>query len=163
MIVSIIAAIGKNRELGYKNQLLWHIPEDLKRFRRLTQGHVVVMGRKTYESIGKPLPKRINIVVSRNLENAGSKDVVVASSLEEALRQAKALEKRGEVFVIGGGQIYNQALKYTDRLYLTKVNKEAKADTYFPEYEHIFIKTVNIERGAFSGNSFEYLTLEKAK
>lgn len=161
--ISIIAAIGKNRELGYKNQLLWHIPEDLKRFRKLTEGHVVVMGRKTYESIGKPLPNRTNIIISRSLENMGSKDVVVVSSLEEALSRAKALEKRGEVFIIGGGQVYSQALRYADWLYLTKVNKEAKADTYFPEYEHIFIKIVNKERGEFNGNLFEYLTLEKAR
>jgi len=127
----MIAAVGRNRELGRGNELLWHIPEDLKRFKALTLGHPVIMGRKTFESIGKPLPGRTNLVVSRS-----------ALSLEDALAQAKKLDKE-EVFIIGGAQIYEQALPYADRLYLTLIEDTKEADAFFPEYEKLFTKKVS--------------------
>ena len=143
MQVSIIAAIGKNRELGRDNKLLWHIPEDFKRFKDLTSGHVVIMGRKTYESLPekfRPLPDRVNIVVSRHPEPVsgsrnqfGMTELIYCSSIEEAIDIAKV--KVNEIFIIGGASIYQQGIKYADKLYLTLVDKEyPDADAFFPEY-----------------------------
>jgi len=133
MIVSLIAAFGKNRELGKDNKLLLHLPEDLKNFKRVTSGHCIIMGRKTFESIGKPLPKRTNIVVTRNKE-WNAEGVVVAGSLEDAILIAKDVGD-DEVFICGGGQIYKEAVEkdLVDRMYLTKVEWEGEADTFFPE------------------------------
>ncbi len=129
MSISIIAAIGKKNELGKGNQLLWHLPDDLKHFKELTSGHTVVMGRKTFESIGKPLPNRRNIVITRDT-NYKQDGVQVVHSIEE-------IEKGDEeIFVIGGGEIYKQALPFADKLYITEVNAEEKdADTFFPMIE----------------------------
>lgn len=150
MLISIIAAIGKNRELGKNNQLLWHIPEDFKRFKDLTSGHVVIMGRKTFESIGKPLPDRINVVVTRNRDWT-PEGCTVNHSLEEAINFAKkktsAVEEQSgktaevdEIFIIGGAEIYKQGIKYADKLYLTLVDKEfPDADTFFPDYSEFKI------------------------
>src|SRR3989338_5923686 len=142
-IISLIAAIGENRELGKNNKLLWNIPEDMKRFRELTRGHVVIMGRKTYESIGRPLPNRINIIVTRDKkfgEHVSINQLIgtfVAHSLEGAIKRAKPLTTNykllttsDEVFIIGGGQIYEQGIKYADKLYLTIVKGEFEADTF---------------------------------
>jgi len=127
--VSIIAAIAENRAIGKNNKLLWRIPEDLKRFKKVTEGHAVIMGRKTYESIGKPLPNRLNIIITRNTSYKPPA-CFVFPSLGEALVYAKKYEKE-EIFVIGGGEIYRQALPLTDKLYLTVVKGEYEADTFF--------------------------------
>ena len=152
-MISIIAAIGKNRELGKDNKLLWYIPEDFKKFKDLTSGHVVIMGRKTFESLPekfRPLPNRVNIVVTRDLNFTISarsyKDgkVIICHSLEEALRLTplaqgkplKNLKSKDEVFIIGGASIYEQGIKYADRLYLTLVDKTyPDADAFFPKYD----------------------------
>lgn len=131
--LSIIAAIGKNGELGKGNKLLWHIPEDMKWFRETTRGHPVIMGRKTYESIGRPLPKRDNIVITRD-RVWNDTGVFVKYSLDEAVAFARERD-REEVFVIGGGEIYKQAIEYVERLYLTIVHADfPDADTFFPDY-----------------------------
>ncbi len=131
-LVSIVAAIGgHDRALGKDNKLLWQIPDDLKRFRALTRGHPVIMGRKTFESIleytgGKPLPDRPNIVVTRNDSYRGRtsvNDVIIVLSVEEGIEKAKELDTE-EVFVIGGGQIYEQALPFVDKLHLTLIDDE---------------------------------------
>lgn len=132
---SIIVAISDNNAIGRDNQLLWHISEDLKFFKRTTLGSPVIMGRKTFESIGRPLPKRVNIVVSRGF-NTGE-EVAVAASLEEAFKVAEDtnLEK---CFVIGGGQIYSQALPLVDSLIVTHVHTVIEdADTFFPEIDPV--------------------------
>ena len=131
-MIVLMAAIGKNRELGFGNKLPWHLPDDLKRFKEITRGHAIIMGRKTYESIGKALPERKNIVVTRN---AGyqAPGAVVVDSIEEALREASAAAGE-DVFVIGGGEIYKLALPFADKMYLTFVDAEIPADTYFPEF-----------------------------
>lgn len=157
-IISIIAAIGKNRELGRNNQLLWHIPEDLRRFRRLTLGHPVIMGRKTFESIGKPLPQRTNIVVTRNMSFQAA-NCLVANSLEQALELAKQKDQQ-EIFIIGGGQIYQAGLKYVHRLYLTIVEGEYNADTYFPDYSKFKKVLVDKIREA-DGYKYKFIVLEK--
>lgn len=142
----IIVAISDNNAIGRDNALLWHISEDLKFFRRTTSGHPVIMGRKTYESIGRPLPKRTNIVVSRGSE--APEGTLLAASLEDAFNLAeKAIagsaaqaQPEGQAparcFVIGGGQIYAQALEFADRLVVTHVHMEIEnADTFFPEID----------------------------
>lgn len=132
--LAIIAAVAENGCIGINNQLPWYLPEDLKYFRRLTTGGVVIMGRKTYESIGKPLPNRTNIVISRK---AGyhPEGIKVVSSLEEALdlaAQVSEINGIDDVFVIGGAQIYALALPLANRLYLTEVQKTVEGDAFFP-------------------------------
>lgn len=138
--VSIIAAIQKkDRGLGYQNQLLTHLSDDLKRFKALTTDHPIVMGRKTFESIGRALPGRTNIVITSN-DSFRPEGVIVKHSLDEALKEAaEAADKIhgcNETFVIGGGEIYKQALPFADKLYLTIVDTDKPADTFFPEYSN---------------------------
>ncbi len=140
MILSLIAAIGKKNELGINNQLLWNLPSDLKHFRDTTSGHPVIMGRKTFESIGRPLPNRKNIVITRDASYSAP-GIFVAHSLDEALAlvareqgsKFEEVDEEVEAFVIGGGQLYLEALPRANRLYLTHVDAELSADTYFPE------------------------------
>lgn len=156
-IISLIAAIGENRELGKNNQLLWHIPEDLKRFRKITKGHVVIMGRKTFESIGKPLPKRTNIIITK--DKTYHPPVIVCHSVIEAIEVAKRKEKE-EIFIIGGGQIYHQTIPFADRLYLTIVEGTFAADTFFPDYSQ-FKKKIFAEKRKSAGYQYQFLILEK--
>lgn len=139
----MIAALGKNRELGKDNKLIFDLKKDMAHFKEKTSGHTVVMGRKTFESIGRALPNRRNIIISRDKEFKTHHDVVIASSIEEALEMVKKIE-REEVFIIGGAQIYESFLPYADKLYLTVVDKEVKdADAFFPEYESEFKKIIS--------------------
>ena len=130
-MISLIAAMGKNRELGFGNKLPWHLPDDLKRFKALTRGHAIIMGRKTYEAIGRPLPERKNIVITRNRDYVAPGCIVVAS-MEDAIKEAG---DDNEIFVIGGAEIYKLALPYADRMYLTLVDAEIPADVFFPEFD----------------------------
>lgn len=128
-MISIIAAIGKNNELGKKNTLLWHMPADMKYFRETTKGHPVIMGRKTFESIGSPLPNRKNIVITRDRDYT-HQGIEVVHSLVEAM----SLFNKEEIFIIGGAEIYKQAMPLASRLYITHVDAEDKgADAFFPE------------------------------
>ncbi len=137
MSLSIIVAMSENRVIGANNQLPWHLPEDLKYFKRITMGHPIIMGRKTFESIGRPLPGRSNIVVTRQ-RDWSAPGVIVASDIEGALRQA-ALEVQNEadqeVFVIGGGELFRQTLDKVSRLYLTQVHARVDGDAYFPDFQ----------------------------
>jgi len=126
----MIAAAGKNNELGKDNRLMWHLPDDFKRFRELTTGHPIIMGRKTFESFPKPLPKRKHIIISRNSSYAvDHPDCVVVHSLQAALDSVPVAET---AFIIGGGEIYRQALPFCDTIELTRVEGNFEADTYFP-------------------------------
>lgn len=126
-----IVATGRNREIGKDNQLLWHIPDDLKRFKKLTSGQTVIMGRKTFESIGKPLPNRRNVILSRNTTQID--DCLVYNNIEDVL------ELFPEAWVIGGSEIYKILLNHIDEIYLTLVYDEfPDADAFFPEYLHRF-------------------------
>jgi len=158
MRVSLIAAIGEHRELGNHNTLLWHIPGELQRFKEITMGNPIIMGRKTHESIGRVLPGRTNIIISRDsaYQIVGARTV---HSLQKALVEAKK-EHPHEIFIIGGGQIFEQALDTADRLYLTVVHKTFAADVYFPPYSEF---TKIIEKKDMQGPAFAYtfLTLEK--
>ena len=128
MTISIIVAIGENHAIGKNNQLLWHIPADLKHFKDITSGHSIIMGRKTFDSVGKPLPKRRNIVVSRQDLTIPGCEVV--KSIEEGLTLCAGED---EVFIGGGAEIYRMAMQKTNRIYLTIIHKNYDADTFFPE------------------------------
>jgi dihydrofolate reductase len=130
MILSLIVAIDRSGGIGKDNQLLWHLPADLKHFKSLTTGHTVIMGRKTHESIGRALPNRRNIVLSRGQSTAPVGCEIMAS-LDEALSSCKGEQK---AFVIGGAEIYRLAIDKADELYLTRVDTLADADTFFPEF-----------------------------
>ena len=167
-MINIIAAIGKNRELGKDNKLLWHIPEDFKRFKTLTSGHIVIMGRKTFESIGKPLPNRVNIVITRDV-NYKVEEVIVCNSIEAAFASSfakatadkKAPVSQGEIFIIGGASIYEQGIKYADKLYLTLVNQEyPEADAFFPDYCE-FKKIIFEENHTLGKIQFKFINLIK--
>lgn len=140
-MISVIVAVAENGTIGDKNRLLWHITEDMKHFRRITTGHPVVMGRKTYESLGRPLPNRRNVVISR--QNLVIEGCEVAHSLEEALALFGADE---EVFVIGGAQIYAEAMPVADRFYLTVVEHPYEGDTQFPAWDPTAWQLVECER-----------------
>lgn len=128
MTTSIIVAIAKNNAIGKDNKLLWYLPNDLKHFKDVTTGHTVIMGRKTFDSVGKPLPKRRNIVVTRQPITIEGCEVV--SSIEAALALCAGEE---EVFIVGGAEIYRQALHLTNRIYLTRVDQDFDGDTFFPQ------------------------------
>lgn len=157
-IVSIIVAIDTNRGIGFKNKLLYEIPEDLKRFRKITSDHPVIMGYNTFLSIGKPLPSRTNIVLNKdsNLKIAGA---FVFDSMAKAIDFAKSKDKE-EVFVIGGASVYAQAIDFADRLYLTIIDAEKTADTFFPEYPK-FNKIISEKPGEYQGLKYKYVILEK--
>jgi dihydrofolate reductase len=173
--VSIVAAIGKNRVLGKDNQLLWHISADLKRFKALTLGHPVIMGRKTFESIiaslGHPLPGRQNIVISHKgptsvesgdnpIGRSLAETAIFTGSIQEALEKAAAFDKE-EIFVIGGGQIYKEAMPLIDKLYLTLIDGDKDGDTYFPEYEDQFTKKTFEEEREWNGLKYRWVDLER--
>ena len=150
-MVSIIVAIAQNGTIGDKNSLLWHIKEDMRFFRTTTSGHAVIMGRKTFESLGsRPLPKRTNIVITR--QDVMFEGALTAHSLEEAIRMADGDE---EIFVIGGAQIYAEALKVADRLYITRVEHDYDGDTSFPEFDLSAWRLVAEERHE-RGEEYEY-------
>ncbi|MFA6382908.1 MAG: dihydrofolate reductase [Parcubacteria group bacterium] len=157
-MISIIVAIGKNRAIGRKNQLLWDIPEDMDHFRKTTSGRTVIMGDRTFESIGHPLPKRKNIVVTLK-ENYEAPGCEVRSSLEEVLNEYKNSEE--EVFVIGGGIIYKLSLPFADKLYLTVVDDAPEdADTFFPDYSEFknVVKEESMDNGQYK---FTFLELTR--
>ncbi len=152
-----------NHVIGKNNQLLWHIPDDLKRFKQLTLGHPVIMGRKTFasilESLGKPLPGRTNIVITRDTAWA-HEGVTVTHSLEEALAKASEIDKE-EIFIGGGTEIYTQALPCVDRLYLTLIEDDKEGDAHFPSYEADFQKTSGEEVREWNGLTYRWVTFER--
>ncbi len=162
--VSIIAAIGKNRELGHRGELIWRLPDDQRHFRELTSGHPVIMGRKTWESLPdrfRPLPGRTNIVVTRQAAYPAP-GALVTSSLEAARALAAQSPGAEEVFILGGGELYREALPEAGRLYLTLFDATAAgADTYFPAYAADFTTVIADEPGE-GEPPHRFLTLERA-
>lgn len=129
-MITMVAAAGENNELGKDNDLLWHLPDDLKRFKKITSNHYIIMGRKTFESFPKPLPNRVHIVITRDREY-GKLGAEVVHSMEEALEKA---ESSKDVFIIGGGEIFEMGIEVADKIELTRVHETFKdADTFFPE------------------------------
>lgn len=160
-MLSAVIAMAENRVIGKNNQLPWRLPADLKHFKAITIGHAVLMGRKTYESIGKPLPQRTNIVLTRNPRFVAPGCLVVTSS-EEAIQYAKSENK--EIFIIGGAEIYQQLLPEIQRIHLTLIHHHFAGDTYFPELNpHEWQEVENISHASDQENAYAYsfLTLER--
>jgi dihydrofolate reductase len=161
-MISIIAAMAENRVIGSHNALPWKLPADLRHFRTLTTGHHVIMGRRNYESIGRPLPHRKNIVVTRR-SGYTAPGCLVTHSLEEALELARG---DPEVFIIGGGEIYRQALDRADRQYLTLVHARVAGDTLFPEFDWNEWKVLSRERHEADDknpHAYSFITLERIR
>ncbi len=132
--VAAIAAMSRNFAIGKDNQLLWHIPDDFRHFKETTMGKPIIMGRKTYESLGKPLPGRTNIVITSKPDQIEG-DVTIVATIDEAISKAKQVATEtgvDEIFIIGGGQIYEAAMPQTQRIYLTVINQDYEGDTFFP-------------------------------
>ena len=159
MEVILVAAIGENGEMGQDNDLLWHLPGDLPRFKQITMGSPIIMGRKTYDSIGRALPGRLNIVLTAN-KKWQADGVTVAGDLDTALALAKQ-QGGGKAFVIGGGQIYKLFLAYATSMEITEVYDAPVADTYFPNFSKLeFTETARIENSQHDPK-FDYVTYQR--
>lgn len=159
-MLTLIAAAGENNELGKDNDLVWHLPDDFKRFKRLTSGHHIIMGRKTFESFPQPLPERTHVVITRK-ENYKKQGIVIVHSLERAIEFS---EDDPQPFVIGGGQIYNLAIDVADKIEMTRVHGTFDADTFFPEIDETRWKLVAEEfheKDEKHNFAFTYLTYER--
>ena len=162
-MITLVVAMGMNREIGVDNQLPWHLPKDLKHFKEITSGHPIIMGRKTYESIGKPLPNRTNIVVSRK-NDWFEEGILIVGSLKEAIKFAKKLDEK--IFIIGGGNIFEQTMDIADKLEVTEIKTTIEADTFFPKIDpKIWTKTEEICHEKDEKNNFDFCfqTFEKAE
>lgn len=160
--MSVIVAVAENGVIGGSGGLLWHISEDLQMFKRVTSGHPVVMGRKTFESLGRPLPARTNVVITHNPDYR-AEGITIARSLGEAIALFPALE---EIFVIGGGEIYREAMPLADRLYLTRVGASYEGDTRFPDWnpaEWSLISSEHHPRGKDFPHPFDFLVYERKR
>lgn len=158
MTISIIAAISKNNIIGSEGNLPWHLSDDLKNFKRLTLNKPLIMGRKTFESIKKPLPNRINIIISRNKHYAvNNNDVIICDSMESAINKAREYEQ--EIMIIGGAQIYEQALNIADKMYLTIVDAIVDGDASFPTWNKNSWQLIDTENFSKNEkNDFDFVT-----
>ena len=153
-MITLVVAMGLNREIGIDNQLPWHLPKDLKHFKEITSGHPIIMGRKTYESIGKPLPNRTNIVVSRKTDWF-EEGILIVGCLKEALKFAQKIDK--DIFIIGGGNIFEQTMEIADKLEVTEIKTMIDADTFFPKIdEKIWQKTNETCHEKDEKNNFDF-------
>ena len=154
-MINLIVAVSQNNVIGNDNKLIWKLPNDLKRFKELTTPHNIVMGRKTFDSIGKALPNRQNIVVTRN-KNLKPKGCIVVSSVEDAILKS---DRTKEVFIIGGSQIYNYALEknYVDKMFITKIYKDFEGDSFFT-FNPLRFKLIDSEEHSTDEFKYEYLT-----
>ncbi|MBI2649753.1 type 3 dihydrofolate reductase [Candidatus Woesearchaeota archaeon] len=160
MIISLIVAMDENKLIGYKNKLPWNLPSELRYFRETTKHKPVIMGRKTYESIGRPMPERLNIIITRD-ENYKADGCLVVNSKEDAIKAAKGIN---EIMVIGGAEIYKLFLPIANRLYITKVHGKFKGDTYFPEFnedEWVKAKEKFVEKDNENKYSYTIMVLER--
>jgi len=165
MKLSMIAAMGKNRVIGMNNQMPWHLPADLQWFKKTTLGKPIIMGRKTYDSIGRSLPGRLNIVLSRDSDLV-IEGCTVVNSIDKALEVAEAEAGIDEVFITGGWHLYQQCLEKADRLYLTLIDKHFEGDTYFPDYTNYeWQEVVRQEHAADAKNPYAltFLVLKKIR
>jgi dihydrofolate reductase len=169
MRISLVVAMARNRVIGRDNALPWHLPEDMRHFRALTLGKPVLMGRRTFESIGRPLPGRTSIVISRQPDPALPAEVLLARSLPDALvlaREVAARDGVGECMVIGGADIYRQCLPFADRIHLTLIERDVEGDTLFPEYAAAEWREVAREAGVSAADGdlrFSFVTLERVQ
>ena len=158
MAISLIAALGKNHVIGNENSLIWKIPNDMKRFREITNGKPVIMGRKTFESIGRPLPNRTNIIIT-NDKNYKARGCIVVHSLNDALEASKSAD---EIMVIGGAQIYSQFLPLADKMYLTIIDADFEGDAYFPKFDEKEWKIVGKEDHSDNYN-YSFVDFERVR
>lgn len=159
-MLTLIAAAGENNELGKNNDLVWHLPDDFKRFKKITSGHHIIMGRKTFDSFPQPLPNRTHVVITRQ-ENFKKPGIIVVHSLERAIELTK---DDPQPFVIGGGEIYKMAIDVADKIELTRVHGEFEADTFFPEIDESQWKLISEEyheKDEKHKYAFTYLTYER--
>lgn len=156
-MISLIVALDKNRVIGLNNAMPWHLPGELQYFKEMTMGKPIIMGRKTFESIGRPLPGRRNIVITRNPQY-DAEGIELALSLGEAIKIAGDVE---EIMIIGGQQIFTESLSLADRLYITEINHEFEGDTYFPEYEGWQKVSCQEPIQTQDGYTFQYCIYEK--
>lgn len=156
-MISLIVAHDLNRVIGYENEMPWHLPSELQYFKKMTMGKPMIMGRKTFESIGRPLPGRRNIVITRNT-NYSADGIEVVGSLDEAL---KLVQDVPEIMIIGGAQIFEQAMAIADKLYITLINYEFNGDTYFPQYEEWQLTSSSEPINTDNGYTFQYCIFEK--
>jgi len=162
MRISIIVAVGKNGVIGSENRLIWRLSDDLKNFKKVTMGHFILMGRKTFESIGRPLPGRTNIILTRQTDYS-FEGCIVLHSLDSAIAYAEE-QKQEEIFIIGGAEIYTQALLIADKIYLTRVADSPPGDAFFPEIHLKDWETVSIKsftRNEMNEKDFDILELYK--
>ena len=162
-MITLVVAMGLNREIGIDNQLPWHLPKDLKHFKEITSGHPIIMGRKTYESIGKPLPNRTNIVISRK-KDWFEEGILIVGSIKEAIKFGQKIDE--DIFIIGGGNIFEQTMDIADKLEVTEIKTNIEADTFFPKIDpKIWTKTDEIchEKDEKNNIDFCFQTFQRAK
>ena len=163
MTLSIVVILSTNNVIGRDNKLPWHMPADLKRFKNLTMGHHVLMGRKTFDEIRKPLPGRINVVITRD-HSFGAEGVAIARSVDEAINKAEAAGDR-EIFLIGGGEIFRQVIHRADRMYVTRIHAEIGGDTTFPEFDDVsewrLVDAEHFEADERNAYPYSFLTYER--
>lgn len=153
-MLSIIVAKAKNNVIGKDNKMIWHIPDDMKRFKKLTMNHTIIMGKNTFESLGRVLPKRFHVVLTRNKNyKINNKNVLVINNISEL---KKYINDENENFVIGGASIYKQLINKCEKLYVTQIDKDFDGDTFFPEIDNKKFKIVEKNRGPKDDNNFEY-------
>jgi dihydrofolate reductase len=158
-VLKILVAFDENRVIGKNNALIWHIPADLKRFKALTTGHVIIMGRKTFESIGRPLPNRTTVVISRQ-QDLKIEGVILAHSVEEAILKAKSIS-RDDIFIVGGAEIYQLSLPLADQILVTQLHDIFEGDAFFPEISPAIWEVAEQERGVTDEQNayqFSYIT-----
>nr|AIA16836.1 Dihydrofolate reductase [uncultured bacterium] len=160
MKISAIVAMSKNRVIGRNNQLPWHLPEDLKRFKRITMGHPMIMGRKTFESIGRVLPGRESIIITRQ-KDYQVPGAVVVPSLKDAIEYCRNKSQTDEAFVIGGGEVFRDAMPLLNRIHLTLIDAEIEGDVFFPEISKELFREVSREDHLGQPTPYRFLILEK--
>ena len=162
-MISLIAAVADNNVIGRDNRLPWHLPADLKFFKNTTTGHHVLMGRKTFDEIKKPLPGRINVIITRQADFSPD-GVAIARSIDEAIGKAEAAGDP-EIFIIGGAEIFRQVLHRADRMYITRVHTEAEGDTFFPEFDDVnewkLVDAEHYEADERNAYPYSFLTYER--
>lgn len=162
-MITLVVAMGLNREIGVDNKLPWHLPKDLKHFKEITSGHPIIMGRKTYESIGKPLPNRTNIVISRK-KDWFEEGILIVGSIKEAIKFGQKIDE--DIFIIGGGNIFEQTMDIADKLEVTEIKTNIEADTFFPKIDpKIWTKTDEVCYEKDEKNNFDFCfqTFQRAK
>ncbi|MEJ8755844.1 dihydrofolate reductase [Pontibacter sp. H259] len=160
-MIAIVVAVAENNVIGKDNQLIWHLPADLRFFKNLTIGHPIIMGRKTYESIGKPLPGRTTVIITRQ-QDFEAPGCIVVNSVDEAIAEAQTIDQ--DVYIIGGAEIYKQALVKTDTIYLTRVHHTFDGDTFFPEINEADWEVISEEKhepDEKNKYSYSFITLKR--